>query len=305
MPRMGINFCAYLNRFTQLTCLGVLLIITGTGKPLHSNNTLSLAQNSSESPYLRSGKNILKDLSTVDAFAFDPSKGEKGKISYTLTEPARVRIVVTARGDPDQLYTILLWDWQEAGTHEVIWDGKDQCGNLVLNPLKCSISMWAAPKSTYWPGTLKIGFLTTHQLIHGHQGPHDHNKCDPSKCKPAELKITSIVPESSSVILQESGLPPADILSGKILIKAEVSEKARGYGDQTGYGIRWMIDGNLITEQYYEKESNGKCQLELDTTAFGDDEHVISVSVCDHYDHTGYHSEKVVFKNNIRRVQKR
>ncbi|UCD51957.1 MAG: hypothetical protein JSW27_04830, partial [Phycisphaerales bacterium] len=66
-------------------------------------------------------KQILRNLSVISAYTFDPTKGEKGRISYELLEPARIRIVISEKDDPDQLYRILFWDWQEAGPQTVEW----------------------------------------------------------------------------------------------------------------------------------------------------------------------------------------
>ena len=227
-------------------------------------------------------KEIVKDISTIRAYTFDPAKGEKGTISYTLLEPARSRIAVTHKSDLDQLYRVLLWDWQEAGKHELFWDGLDQSGYPVVLK-ECSIRMKFYPKSTYRPGTKVIQPLTTSELIAGKQGPHDHNMCDPDKCKPSKPFVTE--PRDG------------DVVSGTISVKVEVDKEARGYGDQSGYGVRWMVDQRLIAGMYYEKESDGKFEFKLDTTRFSNGPHVIRVGMCDHYDHVGSTSIQVIFEN--------
>ncbi len=225
---------------------------------------------------------IVKDVSTIRAYTFDPSDGEEGAISYNLLQPARLRIIISAKGDQDQLYRVLLWDWQEPGNHEVVWDGMDQSGYPVV-PKECSIWMRFDPKSTYRPKTKVIQPLTTAELVMGKQGLHDHNTCDPDKCK------------LSKPLIKE----PRDgaIVSGTITIKVEVDKNARGYADQSGYGARWMVDQQLIAGMYYEKESDGKFEFRLDTTSFPNGPHVIRVGTCDHYDHVGATSIQLIFEN--------
>ncbi|UCG59481.1 MAG: hypothetical protein JSU70_08200 [Phycisphaerales bacterium] len=239
---------------------------------------------------------ILENLSVISVYTFDASKGETGTISYDLLEPARTRIVITAKDDPDQLYRVLFWGWQEAGRQVVEWDGTDQSG-YPLDRMACAVGTKAIGKSVHLPGTRVIKPLTTEQLIHGLQGPPDHRRCDPGKCKPMDVRFVGISEKSDAGASVNKELSPGAVLSGVVTIEAEVAKDARGYGDKTGYGVRWMIDQQLVAAEYYEKESNGKFVYALDTTAFRDGEHVLRVSCCDHYDHIGVIGSKVAFHN--------
>ncbi len=236
---------------------------------------------------------IMKNLSVISAYTFDPSKGETGKISYELLEPARVRIAITEKDDPDQLYRTLLWDWQQAGRHVVEWDGTDQSG-FPINRKQCAVRIRCIAKSAHRPGTRVIKSLTTEQLVQGLQGPPDHRGCDAEKCKPMKVRLVGIL-EKDGMISKE--LSPGQVLSGVVTIEAEAAKDARGYADKTGYGVRWIVDQQLVAAQYYEKEADGKFSWALDTTAFRNGEHVLRVSTCDHYDHTGLVGAKVVFDN--------
>jgi len=239
---------------------------------------------------------IMKNLSTISAYTFDPSKGETGKISYELLEPARMRIAITEKDDPDQLYRILLWDWQEAGRHVVEWDGTDQSG-YPIDRMQCAIRTACMAKSAHRPGTRVIKSLTTEQLVQGLQGPPDHRGCDADKCKPMKVRLVGLVEKDAKGGMKVKELSPGQILSGVVTIEAEAARDARGYADKTGYGVRWMVDQQLVAAQYYEKECDGKFSYPLDTTVFRNGEHVLRVSTCDHYDHTGLVGIKVVFGN--------
>jgi hypothetical protein len=240
---------------------------------------------------------IVKNLSVIRAYTFDPAKGEKGKISYELTEPARVRIVITEKDDPDQLYRTLLWDWQEAGRQVVEWDGTDESGYLIINRKNCSIRTISIAKSAHRPGTRVIKPLTTEQLVKGLQGPPNHSRCDADKCKAMTVRFVGLLEKGAKGGATNTESSPGPVLSGVVTIEAEAAKDGRGYADKTGYGVRWMVDEQLVAAHYYEKECDGKFSYPLDTSAFRNGEHVVRVSTCDHYDHTGVAGTKVVFDN--------
>lgn len=244
----------------------------------------------------RSPEAIIKNISVISVYTFDSAKGERGKISYELLEPARTRIAITDKDDPDQLYRVLFWDWQEAGRQQIEWDGTDQSG-YPLDRMKCSVRTKAVAKSLYQPGTKVIKSLTTEQLIQGLQGPPDHSGCEPEKCKPMKVRFVSISSKNDTGTQSNAEILSGAVLSGMVVIEAEVAKDARGYSDKTGYGVRWMINQQLVAAQYYEKESGGKFSYSLDTTAFRNGEHVLRVSTCDHYDHIGIAGINVIFDN--------
>lgn len=241
-------------------------------------------------------QSIMKNMSVISVYTFDPAKGEKGKISYELLEPARTRIVITAKDDPDQLYRVLFWDWQEAGKQVVEWDGTDQSGS-ALDRKECAVRTACIAKSVHQPGTRVIKPLTTEQLVQGLQGPPDHSRCDPEVCKPMKVRLAGIKQEKSDDSAASRKPAPGAALSGVVTLEVEVAKDARGYGNKTGYGVRWMVDQELVAAQYFEKESDGKFSYALDTTAFRNGEHILRVSTCDHYDHIGVTSTRVVFDN--------
>ena len=270
-----------------------------TGDTEHAHPHPAEAEHQDSSPVAmpsRPPQAIMKNISVISVYTFDPGKGETGSISYDLLEPARTRIVITAKDDPDQLYRVLFWDWQGAGKQQIEWDGTDQSG-YPLDRMTCAVRTNAIAKSVHQPGTKVVKPLTTEQLVQGLQGPPDHSVCDPEKCKPMEVRFVSIGGKSDAGTPLNKKLSHGAVLSGVVAIEAEVAKDARGYGNMTGYGVRWMVDQQLVAAQYYEKESDGKFRWALDTTAFRDGEHVLRVSTCDHYDHIGLVGTKVIFAN--------
>ncbi len=265
----------------------------------HTHPHLSDAEHAHTQPVAtptRPPRRILKNLSVISAYTFDPNKGQTGKISYELTEPARVRIAITEKNDPDQLYRILLWDWQQPSRQVIEWDGTDQSG-YPIDRKQCAIRTRCIAKSDYRPGTRVIKPLTTEQLVQGLQGPPDHSRCNADKCKPMKVRLAGFLEKDGKGGMISKELSPGQVLSGVVTIEAKAARDARGYADKTGYGVRWMVDQQLVAAQYYEKECDGMFRYPIDTTAFRNGQHVLRVSSCDHYDHTGLVGIKVVFDN--------
>lgn len=276
--------------FIKITLFIIVCLVTfAVAQGMHKANPQKSSSNQ-EKP-----EPILKDLILSHAYTVDVEKGELAPITYTLTVPARVRIIVCAPNDPDQLYRILIWDWQEAGTQTVMFDGKDQ-GGLPLDISKCSFWVTAYDKRNYKPNTIELKPLTTQDLILGKQGPHNHNLCFEDKCKPSQIRFIgfqNVLPDPSDDIFP---IKEDVVLSGVVNIKARVAKDARGYADMTGYGVRWMVDQTLIGAEYYERDCDGEFEFQLDTSAFPEGSHVLRVSCCDHYDHIGVYSVRVNFK---------
>ena len=207
------------------------------------------------------------------AFAFDPKKGEKGIITYTITEPARVSIKVIKKGTRElYLTTILNWEHRDAGTHTETWDGRDYSGNIIEDLSHALIVMEGEPMSTHNPGKYSIEGLTDEEIIHGHKWGHPHNLYNEEVNIVPELVITSV--------------KDGDVLSGIVTIESQLETDKKGYGDVAGYGVRYYLNNILITEEFYDKKCKGRFSYELDTTAFPDGEYTLYVGMCDHHQHT-------------------
>lgn len=244
---------------------------------------------------------VLTDVRMADAFNFDPTNGETGLIRYRLTAPARVRIVVGHIGDSDAAYRVLFWDRQPKGTYKIPWDGKDAQGH-PLDMTKCSIWIQADPQSGYKPGTADLKPLRVADLPH-HHGPHMHNTHDADKCSELKLQLGEMrIVQAPGESLPLGGLKvaPKDgaTVKGRLRVTVTIPIGSRGYGDISGYGSRWMIDSERAEQLFFEAECNGVLVWEVDTSAFADGKHVLSVSVCDHYDHIGTTSVVLNFRNS-------
>jgi len=299
MSVIAIFICASCQQKTIIHSENEQAVHSHTSEPgghVHPHPDEAEPQDSQQVAMRRAPEAIIKNISVISVYTFDPAKGERGKISYELQEPARTRIAITDKNDPDQLYRVLFWDWQKAGKQQIEWDGTDQSG-YPLDRMNCAVRTKAIAGSLYQPDSKVIKSLTTEQLVQGMQGPPDHSGCDPEKCKPMKVKFINFVSKNDTGTQVSHESVPGTVLSGVVTIEAQVDKNARGYGDTTGFGVRWMIDQQLVAAQYYEKESGGKFHYSLDTTAFRNGEHVLRVSTCDHYDHIGITGIKVIFDN--------
>ena len=243
-------------------------------------------QNKQGHPEGHGGHKITKikfnDFKMEKAFAFDPAKGEKGIITYTIAEPARISIKILKAGTRElYLSSILNWEHREAGTHTETWDGKDFKGNNI-NLEEVFIVMEGEPMSTFAPGEYSVKGLSDEEIIHGHPDGHAHNVYDDSTNIVPELKVTSV--------------KDGDVISGLVKIESHIVGE-KGYGDEVGYGVRYYLDNTLLQEEFYDKRGDGNFLYTLDTTSFPDGEYTLYVGMCDHHQHVTSKGYKVKILN--------
>jgi hypothetical protein len=79
----------------------------------------------------------------------------------------------------------------------------------------------------------------------GLQGPPDHSCCDPAVCKAMSVRFGAVHEKGQEGRGVKRELSPGSALKGVAIIEASVSKDARGYGNRTGFGVRWMVDQQL------------------------------------------------------------
>lgn len=224
----------------------------------------------------------LTDAEAITAFTFDPTKGEMGTISYTLTEPANVRVRLVDREDPELVHRVLIsYEKQEAGVHEIQWDGKDDSGNY-LDPMGIRVNIQAELTGN----KLTRKAIQMFSLV-GRPYGHLHRLHDPEKCGFFTMRFSEPAPGS--------------VLTGEVKLVIEVVGSFRGYAEDGGVGIRGFVDKTMVLDQWLEQ---GEVKAEfpyltwtLDTSAFPNGEHILRLSMCDHNDHPGVASLKAEFQN--------
>lgn len=218
------------------------------------------------------------------AFAFDPAKGEKGIVTYTIAEPARISIKVIKAGTRElYISTILNWGVRGVGTHTELWDGRDYEGNTI-DLSTAMIIMEGEPMSTYVPGDYSVDGLSDEDIIHGHQHGHSHNAYHEHANIIPGIKVTSV--------------KDGDVLSGLVVVESYLEGEKKGYGDEVGYGVRYYLDNTLVQEEFYDRRCNGKFSYTIDTTAYLDGEYTLYVGMCDHHQHVTSRGYRIKIANS-------
>ncbi|MFC2122739.1 FlgD immunoglobulin-like domain containing protein [Bacteroidota bacterium] len=224
----------------------------------------------------------ITDTEAVTAFNFNPFIGEKGTISYTLAEEAKVRVRLVDRDDPELVHRVLIsYEQQEPGVHNVEWDGKDASGNY-LDPTKVRVHIQGELTST----KITRKAIQIFSMV-GRPYGHLHRLHEPDKCGFYTIVFRQVEPGS--------------VLTGKVQLIIEVIGSFRGYAEEGGVGIRGYVDKTLVLDQWLEPEDvRAKFPFltwTLDTSAFPNSEHTLRLSMCDHNDHPGVASLKAIFQN--------
>ncbi len=228
--------------------------------------------------------NGLQEVDLTEAFTFRPEQGERASLRYRLAEPAQVQIRVKHSGTRELfLATLLNWERREAGEHVEIWDGCDYSGNRI-DMSKATMTLFARPPG-HGHEIMPLDARTPEEIVHSEE-EHKHETHHPWAEEVPTLQILEPQPQSE--------------LSGVVVIRSQVDEDQRGYGDIYGYGVRYYVDGVLAREEFYQPESNGTFAYRLDTTAFPDGAHLLRVGMCDHHQHASSASVPVVFSNSIK-----
>ncbi len=223
----------------------------------------------------------LQDVNLTEAFTFSPERGETALLHYRLTEPARVQIrVKDAETRELFLATILNWDLREPGEHTEIWDGHDYSGNII-DMSRATITL-IARKPEHGSELMPLDSRSPEEIVHSEE-EHEHGTHHAWAEEVPYLRILEPAPRAES--------------RGLLLIRSEVDENRRGYGDLYGYGVRYYVDGVLAREEFYKPESDGRFAYRLDTSAFPDGEHLLQIGMCDHHQHATSASVPVVFRN--------
>ena len=230
----------------------------------------------------RGSGRYISDMEAITAFNFDPTKEEKGTIAYTLEEPAKVRIRIIDRDDPELVHRVLIsYEEQEPGEYVVEWDGKDATGNY-LNPYEVQVNLQAELLAT----KITRQAVEMFSLV-GRPYGHLHRLHEPDKCGFFTLQFTN----------SELG----SVLTGEAQLVIEIVGPFRGYAEEGGVGIRGYVDKTLVLDQWLEpqevRDRFPYLTWTLDTSAFPNGEHFLRLSMCDHQDHPGVASLKAEFQN--------
>lgn len=234
--------------------------------------------NATETHILNPNKYDEVNEANVIPSSFEPGNGEKGKVKFTLTDPAIVRVFVRPRERRFIIIkTLLDFDELEAGTHELEWDGLDSKGNL-LDPRMYRITIQAQPlrgsideESVPWDPDPHAREEKVMYIAEQEKRIHAHFVHDEDKCK--EIKITITSPKNG------------DTIKGKVKVVREIDASTRGYVAHHGHSARFYVDYMLLQESKDERELVSEWVWDTETIPPG--KHVLTATACDHHDHMG------------------
>ena len=215
---------------------------------------------------------------------FRPDAGETGAIKYRLAQPGIVRVYVRPRKRRFlAIRTLADWEAQQAGEHSLVWDGKDERGN-VLNPaLYCAVVQCQPLRGAVHREDLPLDGHLHHEEMMLWEGEriHAHTLHEVDKCR--QLKIDIVAPAARQK------------LSGTCRLTVKVRDDARGYGREVGHSARYYVDYYLLHE---DKDVDGPvANWDWDTRNIPSGMHVLSVACCDHHDHMASDSMVVEIEN--------
>ncbi len=222
----------------------------------------------------------VRDLGFSPA-GFRPDAGETGAIQYHLAQPGIVRVFIRPRNRRFlAVRTLADWEPQQAGDHSLVWDGKDNKGNILNPALYCAVVESQPLRGSIHRENLPLDKHLHHKdmmVVHGKR-MHAHTLHEEDKCH--QLKVDVLAPQAR------------EKLSGTCQITVKVREDARGYGREVGHSARYYVDYLLLHE---DKDVSGPvANWDWDTRRIPNGMHVLSVACCDHHDHMA--SDSIVVK---------
>lgn len=205
----------------------------------------------------------ITDISTYEAFAFDPLAGEPATLSYQVSRESWIRIRIVRRGFKDLLLmTLMDWTKKSAGTHEAQWDGRDGSGNL-LDPGRCFF------------------VFDAHDWRHGAHGWW----C----CQELDVELIAAG--------HPLGAIRADRTIGLRLLNAPAACRAAD-----GFRLRVYVDDAVRESDIFPPDHSGDFFARLDPAEIGDGPHTLTLVLDDGEDHLGTVSRYVGTRNGSSRT---
>lgn len=227
-------------------------------------------------------------LSKIDVSEFylkQAIKEEPISIYYQLSKPAKVRVIIGAKGNSSLfLRTLVGWEERSAGVHAEKWDGLDESGNPI-DPRRYAIKIEAEPLSM----SKNISSLEAKEINEDmeHLRGHLHGGHEKEKCGKFDIRIDQPVSET--------------VLKDLVTVKTALTGRFRGYSNEWGFGVRYYLDGTLVSEEFIDPKDAKDVQTfehTFDTNRYPDGPHTITVNICDHNKHEGTTSIPVWINNN-------
>ena len=220
----------------------------------------------------------------------------KGLISFTLDQPAYVRLRIGSQNGP--LYATLMdWEYRYKGRHQIPWDGKDPTGTLDLtkNHLILFKAMSLPENVTYVIDSPNSDVLTRERQ--GIRIEVDRERyLSQAKLNPNFLILAKGLSPRFKVELDGSS-PEDDIpvVSGVCRLNVAIDKEDIGWLTNERFETILWIDDVYVAE---EEEGYTPSSWHIDTTKYSNDVHVVTAMIQSFGDRIGTHSFVIEVRNN-------
>ncbi len=210
----------------------------------------------------------------VQRFELDRSTG---KVSYVLPKAARVRLRSGLAGNL-VVGSLLDWQPQGGGRHELTWDGADASGLMDLRAdprLRLHLDAFRLP-----PNTVILERPGDHagrgSAVPSETG-YTHARHDPLYCQALRFSVDFPTAEPE----EERGLP---VLDGSETVRVTLDPQIAGHLIDTRFEVLFFVDTTFLFE---EEDGSTPLNYTLDATRLAPGPHLLTVNVLSSDDHAG------------------
>ena len=212
----------------------------------------------------------------------------KGRLSYVLPRPCMVRIRIGLRDGP-LLRTLVDWEPQNAGIHEIGWDGRVASGAMSIGQhpqLDITLSAYAIPANV-----ILVDHAVSATRTDGHK-PNDaanarrrmppdsntylHATCDLAHCH--EPRFTVTFPKA------HTGDADGLRVTGRTPVRITLDPRDHDYIVARRFEVMVYVDGVFVFE---EESGTSPLTYHWDTKELVPGRHFVTVNIMSYDDHVG------------------
>jgi FlgD Ig-like domain len=222
-------------------------------------------------------------------FTFDDKTGQ---LSYTLPRPCMVRVRAGLLNGP-MMRTLLDWEPQLAGPHDINWNGLDDSSGVKLmeHPdLNINLVAYALPLNVILVGQdsgdvdpKSANATPTSKNRSRRAGDYLHASCDPSTCHEPRFSIG--FPRSMDVA---DNVP---VVSGKTPLRIDIAPADAAYMISKRFEVMLYVDGIFVFE---EEDGTSPLTYQWDTSTLVPGKHQVTVNIMSYDDHVGTVTRPVI-----------
>ena len=220
----------------------------------------------------------------------------KGWISFTLEQPAYVRLRIGSQDGP--LYATLMdWEYRYKGRHQIPWNGRDPTGMLDLTK-----SYLILCKAMSLPENVTYIIDSPNGNVLSRERRGIRVEVDPERYRAyASLNSTRLIlgrglsPRFKVEMDGSSSKDDIPVVSGVCKLNVVVDKTDVGWLANERFESLLWIDGIYVAE---DEEGYTPSSWRIDTTKYSNDLHVVTVMIQSFGDRIGTHSFVIKVRNN-------